>query len=145
VKQQFKLGGTPMIQTQRNKYLESTVQTATPAQLLIMLCDGAIRYCRMGIEGLKSNNFQEANNNLMKTQDIISEFAITLNRESPLAEQLLRLYEYFGYRLIEANTQKSLVPAEEVLGYLIELKETWIEAAKQNQRLSPVSSGAVNG
>jgi flagellar protein FliS len=134
-----------MIQTQRNKYLESTVQTATPAQLLIMLCDGAIRFCRLGIEALKSNNFQEANNNLVKAQDIISEFVITLDRTSPIAEQLLPLYEYFGFRLIEANTQKSLVPAEEVLGYLIELKETWIEAAKQPQRLSPLHSGAVNG
>jgi flagellar protein FliS len=123
-----------MIQTQRNKYLESTVQTATPAQLLIMLCDGAIRFCRFGIEALKSSNFQEANNNLVRAQDIISEFVITLDRTSPIADQLLNLYEYFGFRLIEANTQKSLVPAEEVLGYLIELKETWIEAAKQTQK-----------
>jgi flagellar protein FliS len=134
-----------MIQAQRNKYLESTVQTATPAQLLIMLCDGAIRFCRLGIEALKSNNFQDANNNLVKAQDIISEFVITLDRTSPIAEHLLRLYEYFGYRLIEANIQKSLVPAEEVLGHLIELKETWIQAAKLSQIPAPVNSGALNG
>ncbi|SEC34529.1 flagellar export chaperone FliS [Paenibacillus sp. GP183] len=134
-----------MIQTQRNKYLESTVQTATPAQLLIMLSDGAIRFCRLGIEALKSDNFQEANNNLGKAQDIISEFVITLDRTSPIAEHLLRLYEYFGYRLIEANTQKSLVPVEEVLAYLIELKETWIQAAKLSQIPAAVNSGSLNG
>jgi flagellar protein FliS len=134
-----------MIQLQRNKYLESTVQTATPAQLLIMLCDGAIRFCRLGIEALKSNNIQEANNNLVKTQDIISEFVITLDRNLPVADHLLRLYEYFGYRLIEANTQKSIAPAEEVLGYLVELKETWIQAAKLSHVPAPVNAGAVHG
>ncbi|RTE07942.1 flagellar export chaperone FliS [Paenibacillus whitsoniae] len=120
-----------MIQAQRNKYLENTVQTASPAQLLIMLCDGAIRFCRAGIEALKNHNHQDANTNLVKVQDIISEFTITLDRNAPIAEDLLRLYEYFNHRLIEANIKKTAEPAEEVLGYLIELKETWLQAAKQ--------------
>ncbi len=30
--------------SQQNKYLETALQTATPAQLLIMLTDGAIRF-----------------------------------------------------------------------------------------------------
>ncbi|WP_159885441.1 flagellar export chaperone FliS [Paenibacillus puerhi] len=125
-----------MIQSQRNKYLETTVQTATPAQLLIMLCDGAIRFSRLAIEALKSKNYQEANSNLVKVQDIISEFSITLDRTSPLSDNLLRLYEYFTHRLMEANVKKSVEPAEEVLGYLVELKETWIQAAKQMNHTS---------
>ncbi|WP_284643292.1 flagellar export chaperone FliS [Paenibacillus silviterrae] len=119
-----------MLQMQRNKYLENSIQTATPAQLLIMLCDGAIRYCRQGIAAIKEKNYQEANFNLTKTQDIISEFVITLDKESFLAENLLKLYEYFNFRLIEANIQKKAEPAEEVLGYLLDLKQTWVEAAK---------------
>ncbi|RAV03100.1 flagellar export chaperone FliS [Paenibacillus sp. YN15] len=117
-------------QAQRNKYLETSVQTATPAQLLIMLCDGAVRFCRAGIEGIRNQDYEEANKNLVKVQNIISEFAITLDRSSPIAENLLRLYEYYNYRLIEANTKKSTEPAEEILGYLLELKETWMQAAK---------------
>ncbi|MNI18168.1 Flagellar protein FliS [compost metagenome] len=135
-----------MIQPQRNRYLESTVQTATPAQLLIMLCDGAIRFCRLGVEALKSSNYQEANNNLVKVQDIISEFVITLDRTSPIADNLLRLYEYFVFRLIEANTKKDTGPAEEVLSYLLELKETWMQAAKQNNAASATTqTGVLHG
>lgn len=135
-----------MIQPQRNKYLESTVQTATPAQLLIMLCDGGIRFCRMGIEALKSNNHQEANNNLVKVQDIISEFTITLDRSAPIAESLLKLYEYFIHRLMEANMKKAVEPAEEVLSFLLELKETWIQAAKlTNAAAASMKAGAAYG
>ncbi|MDD9271813.1 flagellar export chaperone FliS [Paenibacillus sp. GCM10023248] len=133
-----------MIQAQRNKYLENTVQTASPAQLLIMLCDGAIRFCRAGIEALKNTNYQDANTNLVKVQDIISEFSITIDRNAPISGDLLRLYEYFIYRLIEANMKKSVEPAEEVLGYLIELKETWLQAAKQVNAAS-ATAGAVHG
>jgi len=115
---------------QRNKYLETMVQTATPAQLLIMLYDGAIRFCRQGIEAIKQKNYEEANKSLTRVQEIISEFVITLDKNSAIAENLLRLYEYFNFRLIEANVQKKAESAEEVLGYLLQLKETWIQAAR---------------
>lgn len=133
-----------MIQAQRNKYLENTVQTASPAQLLIMLCDGAIRFCRAGIEALKNTNYQDANTNLVKVQDIISEFSITIDRDAPIAADLLRLYEYFTHRLMEANIKKSAEPAEEVLGFLLQLKETWMQAALLVKG-SSTPAGAING
>lgn len=119
-----------MIQPQQNKYLETAIQSATPAQLLIMLCDGAIRFCKQFIEALKVNNYEEANRNVIKVQDIIKEFVITLDKKAPIAQNLLVMYDYIEFRLLEANMQKSLVPAEEVLGYLQELKSTWVEASK---------------
>lgn len=129
------------LQQQRNKYLETTIQTASPAQLLIMLYDGAIRFCRQGIEAIKGNNYSEANTNLLKVQDIISEFIITIDRSSPISENLLNMYEYINMRLIEANLKKDIEPAEEVLGHLLELKETWYQAAKQSNQ----QAGQANG
>ncbi|GIP40992.1 flagellar protein FliS [Paenibacillus sp. J31TS4] len=117
-------------QLQRSKYLETTVSTATPAQLLLMLFDGAIRNCRAGIEAIQQNRPADAHNAFSKAQDIISEFTITLDREAPIAADLLKLYEYFQFRLIEANTKKQAEPAEEVLQHLQELKETWYQASK---------------
>lgn len=126
---------------QRNKYLETTVQTANPAQLLVMLYDGAIRFCRQGIEAIKENKYSDANTNLLKAQKIINEFMITIDRSSSVADGLLRLYEYFNMRLVEANTQKNTEPAEEVLGHLIELKETWFQAAKEYNQLVGQTNG----
>lgn len=119
-----------MIQSQRNKYMENTVQNATPAQLLIMLIDGATRFCKMGISAIEQKNYADANLNLRKVQDIVSELIITLDRKSSIADGLLRLYEYFNFRLTEANVQKKVEPVQEVLGYLLEMKEVWIQAAK---------------
>jgi len=120
-----------MNQAQQNKYLETKIQTASSEQLLIILIDGAIKFCKMGIEAINQNNHDLANKHLIKVQDIISELTITLDHTSGISDSLLKLYEYFVYLLIEANMQKKVEPVEKVLGYLTELKETWILAALQ--------------
>jgi flagellar secretion chaperone FliS len=122
-----------MIQSQPNKYLESVIQTASPTQLLIMLCDGAIRNCKLAMESIKVKNHEQTNRNLGKVQEIISEFVITLDKESPIADGLIRMYEYLSYQLIQANVKKDPEFVNEVLEYLIELKAIWIEAAKLSQ------------
>jgi flagellar secretion chaperone FliS len=120
-----------MLQNQQNKYLATTIQTATPGQLLIMLCDGAIRFSRLAIEALQKHQLEEAHRNLLKVQDIVKEFMSTLNPEYSISKNLMSLYEYFLHQLTQANLKKAVEPVEEVLGYLIELKETWILAARQ--------------
>jgi flagellar secretion chaperone FliS len=132
-----------MINAQRNKYLETTVQTAGPAQLLIMLYDGAIRFCKLGIEAISQNNYAEANRNLCRAQDIIREFSLTLDKNAEVSKSLDKLYEYFIHRLIEANMKKTVEPVQEVTQYLMELKETWIQASRVAS-LQP-ASGVKNG
>lgn len=117
-------------QQQRNKYLQTSVQTATPAQLLIMLYDGAIRFCKGGIEAIQTQNAEEANRCICRAEDIIMEFVVTLDKSSPVAEGLVKLYDYMYFKLIEANTHKTVEPIVEVIGYLVELKETWLQASK---------------
>jgi flagellar protein FliS len=130
---QLILGGHTMISLHQNKYLETAVQTATPAQLLIMLCDGAIRFCKASQAAIEAKQYEEANRNLVKAQAIVEEFIITLDRNSPIADGLLRLYDYFLFRLREANIQKQAEPVEEVVQHLKELKETWLQASKMAQ------------
>jgi len=122
-----------MLQAQRNVYMERTVQTATPAQLLFMLYDGAIRFSRKAIDAIENKEYQDANESLLKVQAIVNEFIITLDRTSPLADQLLHLYDYFNRRLVEANLKKEVEPIQEVLGYLTELRETWVQASRTIQ------------
>ncbi|MBD0384161.1 flagellar export chaperone FliS [Paenibacillus sedimenti] len=132
-----------MLNAQRNKYLETTIQTAGPSQLLIMLYDGAIRFCKFGIEAINQNNYEEANRNLCRAQEIIQELSLSLDRNADIAEGLLKLYEYFVYRLMESNIQKTPEQAQEVVQHLIELKETWIQASKLVTMQT--ASGVKNG
>jgi flagellar secretion chaperone FliS len=111
-------------------YQQSSVQTASPAKLLLLLMDGAVRFLKQGIEGIEQGDIQKANTNLIKTQNIIFELIASLDMEYPIAKNLMPIYEYMIRRLTEANFYKRVEPAEEILTYLIELKDAWTLASR---------------
>lgn len=124
------------------KYQQNTVQTASPAQLLLKLYDGAIRFVRLGIEGIQQKDIEKTSLNLNKAQSIINEFIASLDNSMEISKQLYALYEYMNYQLIQANIKKDQVMAEEVLGYLVELRTTWAQA---NMDLMAQKPSTVSG
>lgn len=56
-----------------NPYLENSIQTASPGQLLLMLYDAAMKQCKLGIDAIEQKQVQQANTALIKCQDIIQE------------------------------------------------------------------------
>jgi flagellar secretion chaperone FliS len=119
-----------LITSPYQKYQQTQLQTAPPAQLLLMLYDGAIRFVRIGISGIDENNYEKANNYLCKTQAVINELIAALNYEYPVANTLYQVYEYMIHQLIQSNVKKNKKPAIEVLDYLVDLREAWFTASK---------------
>ncbi|MCM3134950.1 flagellar protein FliS [Paenibacillus polysaccharolyticus] len=120
-----------MIKSPYEKYKQNSVQTSTPGQLVIMLYDGAIRFVKAGLDGIQTKDYYKANVNLGKAQTIVSELMSTLNQSYPVAKDLFALYEYTNHLLIQANIKKNSSLGEEALGYLQELRETWVVINKQ--------------
>lgn len=108
-----------------------------------MLYDGAIRFVRAGIDSLQKKDLQKANLNLGKSQSIVNELLSTLDRNYAVSEGLAALYEYINHLLIESNVKKTTAPAEEALGYLMDLRETFAEAAKMTA--GSLSQETANG
>lgn len=124
-----------MISNPHQKYQQSSIQTASPGQLLLMLYDGAIRFVKLGIEGIEENNIEKKNNNLIKAQKIINELIASLNFDYTISTNLIAIYEYMIYQLIQANIKNDQQFAIEILQYLIEMKESWQQLMK-----SPIDS-----
>jgi flagellar protein FliS len=114
-----------MLTSPFQKYQQSSVQTASPGQLVLMLYDGAIRFVKLGIAGIEERDINKANSSLIRAQRIVNELMASLNTSVPIAATLMGIYDYINRRLIEANIKKSKAPAEEVLEYLVELREAW--------------------
>ncbi|MNC46904.1 Flagellar protein FliS [compost metagenome] len=95
-----------------------------------MLYDGAIRFIRGAVEAIKAEDHQKKNELMGKAQAIVSELRATLNHGYEVSAQLDKLYEYINYLLIEANIRKDTAKAEEALDYLVDLRESWVQASK---------------
>lgn len=113
-----------------SNYENTKVQTATPAQLTLLLYDGAVKFCNLAINGLEEKNYYKANENIKKVERIIDEFRATLNFKYPVAKEFDKVYEYIGRRLLEANIRKDKEILEEVLNHLRTMRETWIEVMR---------------
>ena len=124
-----------MIKSPYQKYQQTQAQTASKPKLLIMLYDGAVRFVRAGIEGIREKDYTKANNNLCKAQAIIHELVSALDFNYPISKDLLAIYEYLLHQLIKSNVEKIISPAEEVLEHLTELREAWMEAGKSQLAL----------
>lgn len=109
------------------QYAQNRILTASPAELTLMLYEGAIKFCNIAIMGVEQKNIQKAHDNIMKTERIIQEFQITLNHDYPVAADFDAVYTYLIRRLHEANIKKDAAILEEVLGHLRTMRDTWKE------------------
>ena len=114
-------------------YANTKIQTATPAQLTLMLYDGAIKFCNLAINAVEEGQIEMANTNIKKVEAIIAEFRATLNFKYPVAKDFDNVYEYLGRRLLEANLHKDKEILEEVLSHLRVMRETWTEVMKHSK------------
>lgn len=116
----------PYEQYQKNKIL-----TASPAEITLMLYEGAIKFCNIAIMAIENGEIEKAYTNIKKTQRIIEEFRNTLDRKYPVSEDFDRIYVYLLQRLYVANIKKDKEVLEEVNTHLRSLRDTWKEVMKR--------------
>lgn len=111
-------------------YQNNKINTATPADLTLMLYDGAIKFCNIAILALENNDIQKASTNIIKAEKIVTEFRSTLNFKYPVAKDFDNVYDYIYRRLVEANIKKDKDILEEVIKHLREMRDTWKEVIR---------------
>ncbi len=114
------------------QYQNSKILTASPAELTLMLYEGAIKFCNIAIMGVEQGDIQKAHNNIIKVERIIEEFQITLNFKYEIANDFNNVYNYLMRRLREANVSKDKAILEEVLEHLHTMRDTWKEVMRLN-------------
>ena len=113
-------------------YKDTSVTTQSKGNLVVMLYDGAIKFMKMAIQEIESNNHEAKGQYIKKAQDIIVELNTVLDMEAggEIALNLRKLYLYMGRRLNEANTKQDPKRISEVITLMEELNQGWKAIAK---------------
>ena len=117
-------------------YQQTSVDTASPGELTLMLYNGALKFLSLAKRGMEAGNIEMKNTNLQKTQNIIREFMVTLDMKQPISEEIMPMYDYMNRRLIEANVNNDAAIVEEVTGLMTEFRDTWkqvVQIQRQKQ------------
>lgn len=112
-------------------YAQNRILMASPAEITLMLYEGAIKFCNIAIVACEQKDIEKAHINITKIENIIMEFQSTLDRKYPVAKYFDDVYTYIYQRLIEANMSKDPEILEEVLEHLRTMRDTWKEVMEK--------------
>ena len=119
-----------MLASNYQKYQQNSVLTASPRELTLMLYNGGIKFCNIGIKAIEEKKYEQAHKAITRAQDIIIELKCTLNEEYPVAEGMSKMYDYILDILILANTKKDCEKLQEAKSFITEFRDMWHEAMK---------------
>ncbi len=110
-----------------SRYRGVQLNTASPAQLVVMLYDGAIRFVGEASEAMGRDDRARAGDRIGRALAIVDELAATLDptHAPELAENLLALYGFCKRRLLEANLNRDPAALADVVSSLTPLREAW--------------------
>lgn len=120
------------------QYSTSKTLTASPAELTLMLYEGAIKFCNIAIMGIEERDIQKSHINIVKAEKIIEHLRITLDMNYSIAHEFERMYVYLEERLIEANMKKDAEILEEICMHLRSIRDTWKEVMRINREKGTV-------
>ena len=111
-------------------YNNSKVLTASPAQLTLMLYEGAIKFCNIARMAIEEKNYERANTNIKKAEKIIAQLRVTLDFKYPVAKDFDQVYVIISDRLFRANIGKDIELLDQGIKYIRTMKETWEEVMR---------------
>lgn len=111
-------------------YRTQAVTTASPAQLVAMLYQGAltaITVAEQALEGSDANRGEVAHRELVRAQAIVTELSASLDHEQggDIARNLESLYDFCSDRLMQANVKKDAGLLTAVRSTIADLADAW--------------------
>lgn len=121
-----------MMSNPRAAYLGASVSTASPARLLVMLCERLVLDVTRGRNAQAEGDHAEAHRQLVHAQEIVLELRMSLDVQAwDGGPALASIYDFLHSELVRANISKDLAKTEGCLKLVTDLSATWREAALQ--------------
>lgn len=118
------------------KYKQTSVQSASKEKILLMLYEGAIRFCKQAIIAIDQKNIADRGMNIGRCYDVVMELNNSLNHDvgGDISKSLEQLYMFITDQLTKANATGQRQPLEDVLKVLETLYAGWVEAVEKIKR-----------
>ncbi len=124
------------------QYLAQQIQNASPAEQVVMLYNGAIKFLKQAKHAIQQGDVQARHNANTRASDIITYLWEILDTDSggEMALRLQRIYSYLITKAIEVDVQNSAAAVDDMIEHLTPLRDAWHELA-QSQAVAPKAGG----
>ncbi|MHC1749835.1 MAG: flagellar export chaperone FliS [Cellulosilyticaceae bacterium] len=112
------------------QYQNNAVLTASPAELTLMLYNGAIKFCNQGIDAIEKQDIRKSHENLTKAQQIIVELQSTLDMRYSVAKEMDTIYTFITQLLAQGNIEKNIEKVRIARDLIRGYRDTWQDIIK---------------
>ncbi|HEX5657231.1 MAG TPA: flagellar export chaperone FliS [Polyangiales bacterium] len=114
-----------------SQYRSNQVQTASPARVIVQFYDGAIKFIKLGSQGIENKDYAKKGMHLSRAHAIVTEMRANLDssKAPELCEELDRLYVYILDCITDANMKMDAKPLAGALKVLDMLRSAWAQIA----------------
>jgi flagellar protein FliS len=117
----------------RAAYLESTVATASPARLLLLLLERLELDAQRAHGAQLAEDFESAHRHLLHAQEIVLELSSTLDAAAFAGgAELAGLYGWLHRELVRANVTRDPTVTASCMPIITDLARMWRDAAAQS-------------
>src|ERR671928_1179999 len=125
----------------KRAYTESSILTAPPERLVVMLYDGAIRFLTQAAAAQRNDQQSVFLDRLRRGEAIIDELNVTLDMsQGDVATRLRSIYLFCKRHLVEAHLQRDASRIDEVIRLLTDLRESWQQLAVRGATAGPAAA-----
>ncbi len=118
-----------------DSYRRAAVESSSPVQLVVMLYDGALRFCADARAAILRRDVAAKGKALSRVIAIVGELQATLDLErgGEVAHSLHQLYSFLTDRLLAASYNQHVEPLDDVVRVLTNLREGWAGISAQEK------------
>jgi len=117
------------------RYLEASINSASPEELIIKVYDALLLFARQAIEVMESRpaDIQARHDLLRRAQRACALLmgSLRLDLDSDIPVNLFRIYEFWHHQLVAANMLADPQKVRELLPLIAGMRETWVEVIKK--------------
>lgn len=120
-----------MQQNPYQKFMQQSVTTMTPGQLVVALYDKAITELNKAVYFIEEEpSIPKAHNAITRVADIVDTLDAHLKEKYEISKSLAEMYQYFRETLIRANVKKDAQLLKELIPFFTEIRNAFAEASK---------------
>lgn len=120
-----------MQQNPYQKFMQQTVTTMTPGQLVVALYDKAITELNKAVYYIEEEpSIPKAHNSIIRVLDIVDTLDAHLKEKYEISKSLASMYQYFRESLTRANIKKDAAILKDLIPFFKEIRDAFAEASK---------------
>ena len=133
------------------RYLEASITSASPEELIIKVYDALLLFARQAVEVMETRpaDIPGRHDLLRRAQRACALLmgSLRLDLDTELPVNLFRIYEFWHHELVAANMHGDVQRVHGILPMVAEMRETWVEAIKRfrSERAAERTTGALVG